>query len=652
MNEHRAEIEAIAANPSRPTFDNVITALENSGQMLDRVAAVFYNLAGAHTSEALQAIERELSPKMAAHMSSISLNAGLFARIDRLFEQRHQLGLNDEALRVLERHHKNFLRAGAKLSEKDKATMAQINQELAVLTTKFGQNVLADEAAWQMILDGEEELAGLPKAARDAAREAAIEKGLKDETSHVITMARSSIEGFVTFSARRDLREKAFKAWISRGCNDGATDNRDLIAQILVLRARKARLLGFDSYAALALDDTMAKTTQAVNELLDAVWQPARARAGQERDALQELARAQGDNFDIEPWDWRYYAEKLRKARYDLDESEIKPYLQLDNMINAAFDCANRLFGLTFKERHDLPVYHPDVRVWEVHYDDGRAPALFMGDYFARPSKRSGAWMSNFRAQEKLRGDVRPIIVNVMNFSKPAEGEPAVLSFDDARTLFHEFGHALHGLLSDVTYASISGTSVTRDFVELPSQLYEHWLSQPEVLQNFAIHADTGEPMPTALLDRLKAAENFNMGFSTVEYASSALLDLDLHAKPLSEIEGGLDVDTYERAALQRIDMPKEIVMRHRLSHFQHLFAGGYASAYYSYMWSEVMDADAFDAFKEAGDIFDAETAARLKEYIYSAGNRRDPDEAYIAYRGRAPKIDALLKGRGLDDAA
>ncbi len=648
MAQHLAQIDEIAANTAAPTFDNTIAALEQTGHQLDRVASVFYSLAGTDTDDEIQAIERELSPKMAAHMSAISLNQDLFERVDKLYDARQTLKLDDEALRVLERHHMRFVRSGAKLTPDAKTKMAQISQRLAELITQFGQNVLADEAGYQMVLDSDADLAGLPQSARDAAKAAASAKGL--DGKYVITMARSSIEGFVTFSDRRDLRERAFNAWINRGANGDTNDNHDLIAQIIKLRAQRASLLGYDNYAAYSLDDTMAKTPKNVHGLLDAVWQRAKARALEERDDLQELARAQGDNVDLQAWDWRYYAEKQRKARYDLDENEIKPYLQLDNMIAAAIDCATKLFGVTFKERQDLPRYHPDVRIWEVHYDDGRAPAIFMGDYFARPSKRSGAWMNAFRSQEKLRGDIRPVIFNVMNFSKPVAGQPALLSFDDARTLFHEFGHALHGLLSDVTFSSIAGTAVTRDFVELPSQLYEHWLSQPEVLEKFALHCDTGEPMPAALLKRLKDAETFNMGFSTVEYTSSALVDLELHCKPLNEVDGAFDVASYEREALARIGMPREIVMRHRLTHFLHLFAGGYAAAYYSYMWSEVMDADAFDAFKDAGNIFDGETAARLKRHIYSAGNRTDPEDAYVAFRGRAPKIDALLKGRGLID--
>jgi peptidyl-dipeptidase Dcp len=443
------------------------------------------------------------------------------------------------------------------------------------------------------------------------------------------------------------LREKVFQAWIRRGENGGATDNRAIIAEMVGLRAERAKLLGYATYADYRLDDQMAKTPQAARGLLDEVWGRARMKANVERDALQEMIAQEGGNFALAPWDWRYYAEKLRKANYELDETEIKPYFQLDKMIEAAFEAAHRLFGLSFAPV-TVSLYHPDARAWEVRDSNGRHVGLFIGDYFARSSKHSGAWMTALRDQEKLIGDIRPVILNVCNFSKPAAGEPALLSFDDARTLFHEFGHALHGLLSNVTYPLLAGTSVPSDFVELPSQLYEHWLEVPEILQKYALHAHTGKPMPKALLDRLLATRTFNQGFATVEYTACALVDLDLHAAPAS---GAIDVSDFERKSLQRIAMPSEIVMRHRLPHFQHLFSGGgYAAGYYSYMWSEVLDADAFEAFEETGDAFDPATAKRLRDFIYSAGNLRDAAEAYKAFRGRLPTVDALLKKRGLTE--
>ena len=643
---HRAEIDAIAANPARPNFDNTVAAMERSGALLTRVSNTFFVLAGADTSDDLQAIEREISPLLARHDNEIYLNEPLFQRIDDLHRRRHELGLTAEQQRVLERYHTHFVRAGAGLDAEKKRRLAEIGERLASLGTAFDQNVLADEKAFALVLE-EGDLAGLPDFVLAAARAAAEERGFSGK--HVITLSRSSIEPFLQFSSRRDLREKAHHAWLKRGENGGASDNRDIIAEMAALRAERAKLLGYASFADYRLADQMAKTPKAVRELLDNVWQRGRARAERERDELQAKIREEGGNFAVAPWDWRYYAEKVRKARYAIDEAEIKPFFQLDRMIEAAFETARRLFGLTFS-LVDLSLYHPDVRAWEVKDSDGKHVGLFLGDYFARESKHSGAWMTSLRDQEKLAGDIRPVIVNVMNFSKPEPGHAALLSFDDARTLFHEFGHALHGLLSDVTYPLLSGTSVSSDFVELPSQLYEHWLETPEILKKYARHCRTGEPMPQALVDRVLAARNFNQGCATVEYTASALVDIDLHS--LADAEG-IDVAAFEREALARIGMPDEIVMRHRLPHFQHLFSGGgYAAAYYSYLWSEVLDADAFLAFEEKGNVFDPKTAQRLRDYIYSAGNLRDPAEAYTAFRGRLPTVDALLKKRGLEDLA
>lgn len=638
--EHRDEMRAIASATSKPTFANTIVALEKAGQTLNRVAEVFYNLSSADTNEALQAIERDLAPKFAAHYSAIYLNAKLFARIADLYARIADLGLDDEQARLLERTHLAFVRAGARLPANSKKRVAEINGRLAELKTQFSQNVLADEQGWRLVLKSKADLAGLPQGVREAAARTAADLGL--EGGHAITLARSSVESFLQFSSRRDLREEAFNAWTRRGENGGKTDNRGLVTEIIALRAELAKLLGYASYADFALDDTMAKTPSAVRDLLGQVWTPAVKRAAEERQALQKLAQSEGGNFPIAAWDWRYYAEKERKARFDVDDAEIRPYLQLDNMIAAAFDTATRLFGLRFKELPDAPRYHPDVRVWEVTTRSGDHVGVFLGDYFARPSKQSGAWMSAFRSQMKLGGEVRPIIVNVLNFARGGEGEPTLLSFDDARTLFHEFGHGLHGLLSDVTYPSLAGTAVSRDFVELPSQLYEHWIMRHEVLERFGLHVNTGKPMPKKLLERLKAARNFNQGFATVEFTSSALVDMDLHTIDPE----GLDVTAFERETLDRIAMPEAMVMRHRIPHFLHIM-GGYAAGYYSYLWSEVMDADAFAAFEETGDVFDRKTAGRLKKYIYSAGNRRDPSDAYVAFRGRPPQIRGLLKQRG-----
>jgi len=642
--EHRAEIDAIAQNGADPSFENTIAALEKSGRGLERVANVFFVLAGADTSDDIEEIEREVSPMLARHNNALYLNPALYSRIASLYGRRDSLSLSPEQARVLERYHTRFVRAGGALEKPAQDRLAAINERLASLGTQFAQNVLADEKSFTMILD-EGDLAGLPDFARAAARADAEERGQPGK--YAITLARSSVESFLQFSSRRDLRERAFHTWIRRGENGGATDNRTLIAEMVALRGERAKLLGFATFSDYRLDDQMAKTPAAARKLLDEVWDRARTKAAGERDALQALIAQEGGNFALAPHDWRYYTEKLRKAKYDLDEAEIKPYFQLDKMIEAAFETAGRLFGLSFKPV-DMPLYNPDARAWDVTDAQNRHVALFIGDYFARQSKHSGAWMTSLRDQERLSGDIRPIVLNVCNFSKPSAREPALLSFDDARTLFHEFGHALHGMLSNVTYPLLSGTAVPNDFVELPSQLYEHWLEVPEILQRYARHFRTGEPMPKALLDRLLATLTFNQGFDTVEYTACALVDLDLHSL---QDASGLDVSDFERKDLERIAMPAEIVMRHRLPHFQHLFSGGgYAAGYYSYLWSEVLDADAFAAFEETGNAFDPATAKRLRDFVYSAGNLRDPSEAYTAFRGRLPTVDALLKKRGLAD--
>jgi peptidyl-dipeptidase Dcp len=649
LGRHAAEVDAIATRPDAPTFANTVEALELSGRPLTRITSVFRALTGAHSNDDLLAIEREMSPRLASHWNRVHMNPALFRRLDALHRKRDKLGLAAEQARVLDRYHLTFRRAGAALEAPAKDRLAAITERLASLGTAFSQNVLADEQAYALALEGESELAGLPDFVRAAARAAAAEeRGMPGK--HVITLSRSSVEPFLQFSARRDLREKVFRAWMARGDGGGKTDNKAIIAEIVALRAERARLLGYPDFAHYRLDDAMAKTPDAVRALLDTVWAPARERALADRDAMQALVREEGGNFSLAPWDWRYYAGKLRRRQCDLDEAEVKPYLPLDGMIEAAFDTAGRLFGLTFTLRPDVPVWHEDVRVWEVRGRGGRHVGLFFGDYFARASKRSGAWMMSLRCQEKLAGDISPHVVNVMNFSKCAAGEPSLLSYDDARTLFHEFGHALHGLLSDVTYRKVSGTSVLTDFVELPSQLYEHWLERPEVLGRFAVHYRTGEPMPKDLLDRLLAARNFNQGFATVEFVSSAVVDLDFHSLPDA---GNLDPAAFEQASLDRIGMPAEIAMRHRPPHFAHVFSGGgYAAAYYSYMWSEVLDADAFSAFEETGDVFDPAIAKRLHDHIYAAGGSRDPEDLYRAFRGRLPTAAALLKKRGFVEAA
>jgi len=633
--QHSANIDAIANNDDVPTFDNTIGATETAGEALDKVLSVFFTVAGADSNPAREALQREFSPKLAAHFAEISANKALFARVADLWARRDSLDLTAEQARVLMLEHRGFVRAGGALEGAQEARMKEVKGRLAVLGTQFTQNLLADERSWFMTLS-EEDLEGLPDFVIAAARAAGAEKGAGGP---VVTLSRSLITPFLQFSPRRDLREQAFRAWEARGANEGETDNRGIAAQTLQLREERANLLGYPTFAAYKLETEMAKTPEAVRALLMDVWEPAKARALADAQVLEKMMHEDGINGDLAPWDWRYYAEKRRAAEHDLDEATIKPYFQLDRMIEASFACANRLFGLEFTPL-DVPLYHADCRAWEVTRG-GEHVAVFIGDYFARGSKRSGAWCSAMRGQAKYPEPQTPVVINVCNFAK---SDPALLSYDDARTLFHEFGHALHQMLSNVTYESISGTSVARDFVELPSQLYEHWLDVPEVLAEFATHAETGEPMPKALLDKVLGASTFDMGFQTVEFVSSALVDLAFH-------DGSAPSDPMAMQAqvLDELGMPAAIRMRHATPQFAHVFAGdGYSCGYYSYMWSEVMDADAFEAFEEAGGPFDAERAQALETHILSTGGSRDAAELYVAFRGRLPGVEALLKGRGL----
>ena len=640
MQVHLAEIEAIGADPAPPSFANTIEALERSGKVLVRVGSVFSNLVVSLGGAALEALDREMSPKLAQHGMQVSLNPAVFQRVDALHRRRDTLELADDQMRLLERTHLRLVRSGAALSPAEKARMTEISERLAVLHTAFGQNVLHDENAWHLPLV-ETDLEGLPAFVRSGAAQAAMERGI---AGYAITLSRSLIEPFLTFSARRDLRQAAYEAWIARGTHPGPHDNRVLIPEILALRAERANVLGYPSFAAFRLADTMAGTPQAAEGLLAEVWEPGKRKAVAERDQLLAVARMEGSNGALAPWDWRYYAEKVRRADYALDETEMKPYFALENIQRAAFDTATRLFGLTFTLRADVPTYHPDVQAYEVRDASGHV-GVFLADHYARADKRSGAWMSSYRDQETMDGPVSPIIVNNNNFAK---SEPTLLSFDDAETLFHEFGHALHGLLSQARYPAQSGTSVRRDFVELPSQIYEHWIALPETLRRYALHHETGASMPDALITRLLAARGFHQGFSTVEYTAAALIDMALHSHPAPET---LRIDAFEQDFLASIGMPTEIGIRHRPAHFQHLFAGnGYAAGYYSYLWAEVLDADGFEAFKEAKDPYDPATAARLR-VVLSAGDTRDPMQLYIAFRGRAPSTAALLRSRDLASA-
>jgi peptidyl-dipeptidase Dcp len=640
MREHKDELAAIAANAQPATFDNTLAAFDSSGRKLARVESLFHNLCSSHTSPELQAAQRRMAVPLAAHQSAIFMDAALFARVQAVYGQRQQLGLDAESLRLLERVHLDFVRAGARLSPDAQARYRQVTQELAELTTAFGQNVLHDESTWQLQLKSEADLAGLPGFVRDAAKTAAAERNLQ---GWAITLSRSSIVPFLTFSERRDLREKAWRAWTTRGEHAGEHDNRPLIARIMKLRHEQARLHGCDTFADYALVDRMAREPKAVWQLLDDVWARAKRVVERERAQLQ----AAGAPADLDAWDWRYWVEKVHQRHYAIDDAQVKPYFALDAMVNAAFDCAQRLFGIRFTHRPELKMYHPDVKAYEVHDAKGEPIGLFFHDNFARPSKRSGAWMSSFVDQARNGGALRPVIINNNNFAK---GEPTLLSFDDVRTLFHEFGHGLHGLLSNVHYIRLSGTAVLRDFVELPSQLFEHWMSEPQVLRQHARHAATKAPIPDELIAKLQKAQRFGQGYEAARYTASALADMAAHTHP--DPASVSDWSAFEAQVLRERGLPHAVGLNHRLVHFQHLFSSdAYAAGYYVYLWAEVLDADAFGAFDEAKDPFAPEVAGRLKQWIYSSGNSVEPGEAFRSFRGRAPTIEPLLAQRGLVEA-
>ncbi|GAB4038710.1 MAG: M3 family metallopeptidase [Rubrivivax sp.] len=646
MAQQREELRAIASDPAAPDFANTLEAFDRSGRLLGRIGSVFYNLTASQTNPALQAVQRRMAGPLAAHDSAIYMDAALFARIDALHARRETLGLSPEQQRLLERVHLDFVRAGARLQGPARERYAQVMQELAQLTTRFAQNVLHDESSWQLPLEGEADMAGLPGFVRDAARQAAADRGLPGA---VITLSRSLVVPFLTFSERRDLRERAWRAWTSRGEHAGEHDNREVARAILRLRGEQARLHGHACYADYALADTMAGHRGAVQKLLDEVWPRALSAVQRERAALREAMDAAGASGAIEAWDWRYWAEKVRQAKYAIDDAEVKPYFPLPAVVAAAFDCANRLFGLQFVARSDLPVYHPDVEAYEVRDAQGAPVGVFLQDNFARPAKRSGAWMSSLRWQNRTgkAGAELPVILNNNNFAKGAPGQPTLLSMDDARTLFHEFGHGLHGLLSDVTYERLSGTQVLRDFVELPSQIFEHWITEPEVLKRHARHWQTGEPIPDDLVRRLQAARQFNQGYETVRYCASAIVDMAVHS--LTDPEPPADLCAFEAETLARLDHPAPVGLNHRLVHFQHLFSGSsYAAGYYVYLWAEVLDADGYDAFVEAGSPFDPRVAGALRRHIYASGNSVEPGAAFAAFRGRGPQVGPLLRKRGL----
>jgi peptidyl-dipeptidase Dcp len=642
MAEQLAEIDRITKNPAPPDFENTIAALEDSGRALDRVTTLYGVWGATMSSPEYQAVEREMAPRLAAFNDQVHQNEALFKRIEAVYNSPAKAKLTPEQQRVTWLYYTNFVRAGARLNVGAKKRLSEINQQLAGLFTKFSQNVLADETDHFLVLKTEDELAGLPQSFRDAAAAAAETK--KQPGTWVIMNTRSSIDPFLTYSDRRDLREKAWRMFINRGDNRDEHDNNAIITEILQLRAERAKLLGYPTHAHWRLENSMAKTPEKAMELMEAVWKPAVARVHEEVADMQALAD-KGAKIKIEPWDYRYYMEKVRKAKYDLDQNEIKPYLQLEKLREGIFWVAGELFNFNFTPVTNVPVAHPDIRVWEVTDKTSKKHiGLWYFDPYARAGKRSGAWMNAYRTQERINGEVTTIVSNNANFVKGKPGEPLLISWDDATTMFHEFGHALHGLNSNVTYPSLSGTSVPRDYVEFPSQLLEHWLSTPEVLQRFALHYQTGKPIPQALVDKINRSATFNQGFATVEYLAAALVDMKLHLAGDRKI----DPDAFERETLAQLGMPKEIVMRHRTPQFLHVFGGdGYSAGYYSYLWSDVLTADAFGAFVEGKGPYDKAVAERLRKHVFSVGNTVDPADAYRAFRGRDPKIDALMKKRG-----
>lgn len=640
---HKKEIEAIANNPAPPTYENTIEALERSGPLLRRASDVFSVLNGCMTNDNMQKIAKEVAPMLAKHRDEITMNPNLFQRVKAVYEKRNDLGLTQEQKRLVEEYYKDFVRGGANLDEKKKARLMEINQELSLLSVKFGENVLKEENRFELVIDNKEDLEGLPESVIKAAEETAKEN--KYEGKWVFTLKKPSLIPFLQYSEKRELREKIFKAYINRGNNNDEFDNKETISKIIALRIEKAKLLGYRTHAHFILEENMAKTPEKVYELLKKIWEPALKVAKNEAKELQEMIKKEGGDFKLQPWDWWYYAEKVRKEKYELDEEVLRPYFKLENCIQGVFYVANKLYGIKFEERNDIPKYHPDVKVFEVKEADGTHIGIFYVDYFPRASKRSGAWMTSFRKQSKIGGQmINPVIVNVGNFTKPTEEKPALLSIEEVETLFHEFGHALHGLLSNCTYPSLSGTAVPRDFVELPSQIMENWVLEPEVLKVYAKHYQTGEPIPDELVEKLNKARKFNQGFATVEYLAAAFLDMDYHTL---EDAKGFDPVKFEEESMKKIGMIPEIVVRYRSTNFQHIFSGGYSAGYYSYIWSEVLDSDAFEAFKEKG-IFDTVTALSFRKNILEKGGSEEPMTLYKRFRGREPKVEPLLKKRGL----
>ncbi len=647
MKEHNEEIDAIVNNTDTPTFENTIVALDNSGDMIDQVGGVFYNLNSSLTSPELQNIAKELAPELSAHSDAIRLNDKLFQKIKTVYDHKDNLDLTGSQAKLLDDTYKEFVRGGANLNQEDKEKLSKINSELSLLTLKFGEDVLRQTNAFKLVIDNKSDLAGLPGDVISAAAESAKEDSL--EGKWVFTVQKPSLLPFLTYADNRSLREKLFMAYANLGNNNDQYDNKDVIKQIVKLRAERASLLGYKSHADYVLEENMAKTPANVNDLLMRLWTPAIKVAKQEAADMQKMIDRQGGHFKLKPWDWWYYSEKVRKEKYDIDESTLSQYFVLDNVRKGAFDVAHKLYGLTFEPRTDIPVYHPDVQGYEVKDADGSHIGVLYMDFFPRDSKRAGAWMSEYRGQHVENGkDIRPVVTTNFNFTKPTGDKPALLTVDEVQTLFHEFGHALHGLLSQCTYKSQAGTSVTRDFVELPSQIMENWALEPEVLRSFAKHYQTGEVIPDELIQKIQNSSHFNQGFTTVEYLAASLLDMDYHTLTLAKADIK-DVNAFEDSSLNEVGLIPEIISRYRSPYFSHIFAGGYSSGYYSYIWAEVLDADAFQAFKETGNIFDPATAAAFRKNILEKGSTEDPMALYVAFRGKKPSEEPLLKKRGLE---
>ncbi len=643
IRQHDAEITAIVENPEVPTFQNTIEPFEFSGMLLSQVSLIFNSLTEAETNDQLQAIAKEISPKLTEHYDNISLNDGLFARIKTVYENRENENLDPDQLKVLENHYKDFVRAGALLSPEDKEKLRTINKEMAMLSINYGDNALAESNAFELVIDNEADLAGLPESAIAAAAESAAARNQAGKW--IFTLDAPSRIPFLQYADKRELREKVYKAYTNKADNDNEYDNKAIVSKIVNLRLQKANLLGFKTYADFALDNRMAKTDAAVNNLLNRVWEYAIPRAKEELADMQRIIDKEGGNFKLAPWDWAYYAEKVRQEKYALNEDELKPYFSLDNVRDGAFMVANKLWGITITELQNIPVYHPDVRAFEVKDADGEHLAVFYTDYFPRAGKRAGAWMYNFRgAYEQDGKSVRPIVYNVGNFTKPTADTPSLLTIDEVQTLFHEFGHALHGMLTTCRYPSISGTGVANDFVELPSQIMEHWATHPDVLKMYAKHYQTGEIIPDTLIAKMDAASKFNQGFVTTELLAASILDMRWHE---IDTPKEFDVRAFEKEVAQSIGLIDEITYRYRSTYFSHIFTNDYCAGYYSYTWAEVLDADAFDAFRENG-IFDPATAKAFRENILEKGGSEDPMKLYLQFRGAEPNPDALLRGRGL----